>query len=152
MDSLRYTDYDVAVFLEGSMNFLEKFFYIEIGFRKINEKRIVSNIFPGKGSSSGEPASVTSHDLDDSDGFFLIDAGVQGDLTDGGDVYKRQGCFLAGCCYGKETASVFSVIFKNSEYAPTHVADVYKRQINPRSPGCLRREFDYEQKAVYGTA
>lgn len=57
MDSLRYTDYDVAVFLEGSMNFLEKFFYIEIGFRKINEKRIVSNIFPGKGSSSGEPAA-----------------------------------------------------------------------------------------------
>ena len=84
MDSLRYTDYDVAVFLEGSMNFLEKFFYIEIGFRKINEKRIVSNIFPGKGSSSGEPACVTSHDLDDSDGFFLIDTGVQGDLTDGG--------------------------------------------------------------------
>ena len=57
MDSLRYTDYDVAVFLEGSMNFLEKFFYIEIGFRKINEKRIVSNVFPGKGSSSGEPAA-----------------------------------------------------------------------------------------------
>lgn len=70
VDSLRYTDYDVAVFLKGSINFQEKFFYIEIGFRKINEKRIVSDVFPGKGSSSGEPACVTSHDLDDSDGFF----------------------------------------------------------------------------------
>ena len=27
---------------------------------------------------------MTSHDLDDSDRFFLVDAGVQGDLTDGG--------------------------------------------------------------------
>ena len=27
---------------------------------------------------------MTSHDLDDSDGFFLIDTGVQGNLTDGG--------------------------------------------------------------------
>ena len=34
------------------MNFLEKFFYIEIGFRKINEKRIVSNIFSGKGDAA----------------------------------------------------------------------------------------------------
>lgn len=31
MDSLRYTDYDVAVFLEGSMNFPVKFF-TSIGF------------------------------------------------------------------------------------------------------------------------
>ena len=36
--------------------------------------------------------------------------------------FGRIGCFLAGCCYGKETESVFSVIFQNSEYAPNHVA------------------------------
>ena len=35
----------------------------------------------------------------------------------------------------------------NMEYA-----EVNGRSIHPRSPGCLRREFDYEQKAVYGTA
>ena len=98
MDSLRYTDYDVAVFLEGSMNFLEKFFYIEIGFRKINEKRIVSDIFP-QSCCSGEPASVTSHDLDDGDGFFLIDAGVPGDLPDGGG-YVAGGASETGSVVG----------------------------------------------------
>ena len=36
--------------------------------------------------------------------------------------FGRIGCFLAGCCYGKETESFFSVIFQNSEYAPNHVA------------------------------
>ena len=36
--------------------------------------------------------------------------------------FGRIGCFLAGCCYGKETESIFSVIFQNSEYAPNHVA------------------------------
>ena len=36
--------------------------------------------------------------------------------------FGRIGCFLAGCCYGKETERVFSVIFQNSEYAPNHVA------------------------------
>ena len=50
MDSLGYTDDNVAVFLKGSINFPEKFFYIEIRFRKINEKWVVSGVFPGKGS------------------------------------------------------------------------------------------------------
>ena len=36
--------------------------------------------------------------------------------------FGRIGCLLAGCCYGKETESFFSVIFQNSEYAPNHVA------------------------------
>ena len=84
MDSLGYTDDNVAVFLKGSINFPEKFFYIEIRFRKINEKWVVSGVFPGKGSGSGEPACVTSHDLDNGDRFFLINTGVQGDLTDSG--------------------------------------------------------------------
>lgn len=70
MNALGYTDDNVAVFLKGSINFLEKFLYIEIRFRKINEKWIVSGVFPCKGSGSGEPASVTSHDLDDGGRFF----------------------------------------------------------------------------------
>ena len=36
--------------------------------------------------------------------------------------FGRIGCFLAGCCYGKETNSILSVTFQNSEYAPNHVA------------------------------
>ena len=35
---------------------------------------------------------------------------------------RKAVCFFAGCCYGKETESFFSVIFQNSEYAPNHVA------------------------------
>lgn len=33
----------------------------------------------------------------------------------------RIGCFLAGCCYGRETESVFGVVFHASSYAPTGV-------------------------------
>lgn len=36
--------------------------------------------------------------------------------------FGRIGCFLAGCCYGKETESIFSITFQNSEFAPNHVA------------------------------
>ena len=36
--------------------------------------------------------------------------------------FGRIGCFLAGCCYGKETTSAFSVTFTNSAYAPNGVA------------------------------
>lgn len=36
--------------------------------------------------------------------------------------FGRIGCFLAGCCYGRETDSVFGVVFKNSNYAPNNVA------------------------------
>lgn len=36
--------------------------------------------------------------------------------------FGRIGCFLAGCCYGKETGSAFSVVFQDSAYAPNHVA------------------------------
>ncbi|WP_330414407.1 prolipoprotein diacylglyceryl transferase [Lachnotalea glycerini] len=35
--------------------------------------------------------------------------------------FGRIGCFFAGCCYGLETSSHFSVVFKNSQYAPNHV-------------------------------
>lgn len=34
----------------------------------------------------------------------------------------RIGCFLAGCCYGCETDSAFSITFHNSQYAPNDVA------------------------------
>ena len=36
--------------------------------------------------------------------------------------FGRIGCFLAGCCYGVETDSAFSVTFHDSAYAPNGVA------------------------------
>ncbi len=36
--------------------------------------------------------------------------------------FGRIGCFLAGCCYGKETEGILSVTFQESVYAPNHVA------------------------------
>lgn len=36
--------------------------------------------------------------------------------------FGRIGCLLAGCCYGHETESTFSIIFQNSDFAPNHVA------------------------------
>lgn len=35
--------------------------------------------------------------------------------------FGRIGCFLAGCCYGKETDSFFGITFTNSNYAPNNV-------------------------------
>ena len=35
--------------------------------------------------------------------------------------FGRIGCFLAGCCYGRETDSSFCIIFQNSQYAPNGV-------------------------------
>lgn len=35
--------------------------------------------------------------------------------------FGRIGCFLAGCCYGKETSGLLSVTFKSSDFAPNGV-------------------------------
>lgn len=35
--------------------------------------------------------------------------------------FGRIGCFLAGCCYGKETDSVLGVTFTHSDFAPNNV-------------------------------
>lgn len=35
--------------------------------------------------------------------------------------FGRIGCFLAGCCYGKETDSVFGVVFPEGSFAPAGV-------------------------------
>lgn len=35
--------------------------------------------------------------------------------------FGRLGCFLAGCCYGKETTSALGIIFHHSEFAPNNV-------------------------------
>jgi phosphatidylglycerol:prolipoprotein diacylglycerol transferase len=35
--------------------------------------------------------------------------------------FGRIGCFLAGCCYGKETDSPLGVVFTHSEFAPNGV-------------------------------
>lgn len=35
--------------------------------------------------------------------------------------FGRVGCFLAGCCYGKETDSCIGITFTNSHFAPNNV-------------------------------
>lgn len=35
--------------------------------------------------------------------------------------FGRIGCFLAGCCYGRETDSAFAIVFHSSDYAPNGV-------------------------------
>lgn len=35
--------------------------------------------------------------------------------------FGRIGCFLAGCCYGKETSGALAVTFTNSDFAPNNV-------------------------------
>ncbi|MCY6959208.1 prolipoprotein diacylglyceryl transferase [Clostridium brassicae] len=35
--------------------------------------------------------------------------------------FGRIGCFLAGCCYGRETHLPIGVIFKESPFAPNHI-------------------------------
>lgn len=35
--------------------------------------------------------------------------------------FGRIGCFLAGCCYGKETDSIIGITFGNSNFAPNNV-------------------------------
>ena len=35
--------------------------------------------------------------------------------------FGRIGCFLAGCCYGKEAYGRLSVIFTDSDYAPNNI-------------------------------
>lgn len=35
--------------------------------------------------------------------------------------FGRLGCLLAGCCYGNETTSAFSIVFQESKFAPNHV-------------------------------
>lgn len=35
--------------------------------------------------------------------------------------FGRIGCLLAGCCYGLETDCAFSIVFKNSQFAPNGV-------------------------------
>ena len=49
--------------------------------------------------------------------------------------FGRIGCFLAGCCYGKETDSFIGVVFHNSDYAPNGVP-LYPTQLFS-SAGCF---------------
>ena len=35
--------------------------------------------------------------------------------------FGRIGCFLAGCCYGRETSSIIGITFKNSDIAPNGI-------------------------------
>lgn len=36
--------------------------------------------------------------------------------------FGRIGCFLAGCCYGRETAGALAITFHNSDFAPNNIA------------------------------
>ena len=36
--------------------------------------------------------------------------------------FGRIGCFLAGCCYGKETENAIGIVFHDSAYAPNGVS------------------------------
>lgn len=36
--------------------------------------------------------------------------------------FGRIGCFLAGCCYGRETHAWYGITFENSPFAPNHVS------------------------------
>ena len=38
-----------------------------------------------------------------------------------GQGFGRIGCFLAGCCYGKETDLPIGIVFRNSDFAPNGV-------------------------------
>lgn len=49
--------------------------------------------------------------------------------------FGRIGCFLAGCCYGKETDSFIGVVFTHSDYAPNGVP-LYPTQLLS-SVGCF---------------
>ena len=35
--------------------------------------------------------------------------------------FGRIGCFMAGCCYGKETSCPIGITFTHSDFAPNHV-------------------------------
>lgn len=36
--------------------------------------------------------------------------------------FGRIGCFMAGCCYGRETSAWYGVTFEHSPFAPNHVS------------------------------
>ena len=84
MDSFGNADNHIAVFLKAVVYLGKESFCIKGCLRKIDQKRIVACVFPRQSACCGEPSCVTSHDLYDGNGFFLIYIGIQGDLTDCG--------------------------------------------------------------------
>ena len=52
------------------------------------------------------------------DPHYILDTISDGFVVYGGII----GGILAGCCYGRETNSIFSITFQNSDFAPNHVA------------------------------
>ncbi|MCI8307112.1 MAG: prolipoprotein diacylglyceryl transferase [Lachnospiraceae bacterium] len=49
--------------------------------------------------------------------------------------FGRIGCFLAGCCYGRETDSFVGITFHNSSYAPNNVSLIPTQLFS--SAGCF---------------
>ena len=44
--------------------------------------------------------------------------------------FGRIGCFLAGCCYGRETSSAFGITFSHSDFAPNGVSLIPTQEIS----------------------
>ena len=72
--------------------------------------------------------------------------------------FGRIGCFLAGCCYGRETDSPLAVTFSASEFAPNGVAliptQIYSSVLNFLNFGILlwiakQKKRDGEVAAAY---
>jgi phosphatidylglycerol:prolipoprotein diacylglycerol transferase len=72
--------------------------------------------------------------------------------------FGRMGCFLAGCCYGKETTGLLAVTFHTSEFAPNNVplipTQLYSSALDFLHFGLLlalakRKKADGQVTAVY---
>ena len=81
MDTLRYTYDHVAVFLECSFYFSQELILIKCNLRKINQKRIIPDIFSCQHTRCCQPACMTPHNLNNRNRFFLIYICIDCDLT-----------------------------------------------------------------------
>ena len=90
VDSFGNADNQVGSMLESFLNICKELFLIKCNFRKIDENRIVAFEFTGKDTGSGQPSGMTSHDLNDCNGFFIIiNRSVNCNLT-------NSGCYIFG--------------------------------------------------------
>ena len=85
IDSFGNADNQIGSMLESFLNICKELFLIKCNFRKIDQNRIVAFEFTGKDTGSGQPSGMTSHDLNDRNGFFIIiNRSVDRNLTDCG--------------------------------------------------------------------
>ena len=82
VDSFRYANDDVAIFLKGFLYCFKERFLVKCSFRKIDQQWIISCIFTCKSRRSCKPSCVAPHDFYDSYRFLLIDICIYCNLTD----------------------------------------------------------------------